>query len=70
MSDLPIKPDPELMQRRRRQLRRAAWVAAFVAMLMAGVFAAVGPSAWAALSASPAARACSMSSSISVRRRR
>lgn len=50
MSALPIKPDRELMQRRRRQLRRAAWVAAFVAMLLACVFAAAGPHAWAAVS--------------------
>lgn len=50
MNDLPIKADPELMQRRRRQLRRAAWVAAAVAILLAGVLAMAGPSAWASLS--------------------
>lgn len=50
MSDLPIKPDLEQMQRRRRQLRRAAWGASAIAILLAGVLAMAGPSAWATLS--------------------
>jgi hypothetical protein len=50
MSDQPVKPRPELMQRRRRQMRRAAWIATAIAILLACVLAVAGPSAWAALS--------------------
>lgn len=38
------------MQRRRRQLRRAAWIATAIAILLACVLAVAGPSAWSALS--------------------
>lgn len=44
------QPDPGLAQRRRRQLRRAAWIASLVAMVLAGILAAAGPAAWGALS--------------------
>lgn len=44
-----VQPDPDLPQRRRRQLRRAAWIAALVLVLAAALFAAVAPQAWAAL---------------------
>lgn len=51
MSEQPglVQPDPDLPQRRRRQLRRAAWIAAVGLVLVAALFAALAPQAWAAL---------------------